>query len=105
MAHRLLKNNVDSHEYILLTEPCCRVTGSNNNQSPLTWSKSNYSYPAIGNVDYEFAILTEYKDNMPTIPARTVFVINKGDDNLGVVVKAPVKKVYQTLINEDKRPE
>lgn len=105
VAHRLLKNNVDSHEYILLTESCCKVTGSNTNQSMLSWSKSNYSYPAIGNIDYEFALLTEYKDNMPPIPARTAFVINKGDDNLEVVINATVKKVYQTLVNVDKRPE
>ncbi|MEP7377311.1 MAG: DUF2652 domain-containing protein [Chitinophagaceae bacterium] len=105
VAHRLLKNNVDSHEYILLTEPCCKVAGLNDNHSLLSWSKSNYSYPAIGNIDYEFAVLTGFKNNMPPIPARPAFVINKGDDNLEVVINATVKKVYQTLINVDKRPD
>jgi hypothetical protein len=105
IAHRLLKNNVDSREYILLTEPCFGIAGFINNHSPLSWSKSNHSYPGIGNINYEFAVLTEYKDSLPPVPARPVFVINKGEDNLEIVINASLKNVYQTLINVDKRPD
>ena len=31
--------------------------------------------------------------------------MEKGDDNLEVVINAPLKAVYQTLINVDKRPD
>jgi hypothetical protein len=27
VAHRLLKNDVGAHEYILITEPCCAAVG------------------------------------------------------------------------------
>ncbi|MGH2646743.1 MAG: DUF2652 domain-containing protein, partial [Ginsengibacter sp.] len=61
VAHRLLKNDIDSHEYILITGSCCNAVGRNNTNSMLTWSSSNQSYPAIGKIDYEFATLSEYK--------------------------------------------
>lgn len=32
-------------------------------------------------------------------------MVEKGDDNLEIVIGAPLKAVYQTLINVDKRPE
>jgi uncharacterized protein YndB with AHSA1/START domain len=31
--------------------------------------------------------------------------VEKGDDNLEIVIDAPIKAVYQTLVNVDKRPE
>lgn len=105
VAHRLLKNDVDSHEYILMTGTCCDAVGRNNTNSMLSWSTSNQSYPAIGKIDYEFATLSEYKSQIPRPPARPIFVVKRGDDNLEIVINAPLKKVYQTLINVDKRPE
>lgn len=105
VAHRLLKNDVNSHEYILVTSSCCEAIGHNNSNGILSWSKSSQTYPAIGKVDYEFATLTEYKAQIPRPPARPRFVVVKGDDNLGIVINAPLTTVYQTLINVDKRPE
>ena len=105
VAHRLLKNDVDSHEYILMTEPCCDAVGRSDANPVLSWSKSSQTYPAIGKVDYEFATLTEYKTQIPPLPVRPSFIVNRGDDNLEIVIKAPLKTVYQTLINVDKRPE
>jgi hypothetical protein len=105
VAHRLLKNDVDSHEYILMSEPCCEAAGCSNANPMLAWSKSSQTYPAIGKVDYQFATLTEYKAQIPLPPARPSFVVDKGNDNLEIVINAPVRTVYQTLINVDKRPE
>lgn len=105
VAHRLLKNDVDSHEYILMTEPCCDAVGRSNANPMLAWSKSSQTYPVIGKVDYQFATLTEYKARIPLPPARPSFVVDKGNDNLEIVINAPVRTVYQTLINVDKRPE
>ena len=31
--------------------------------------------------------------------------MEKGDDNLEIVINAPIKAVYQTLVNVDRRPE
>ena len=71
----------------------------------LTWTRSGYSYHAIGRVDYEFAALADYRTRIPPPPVRPKFVVDKGDDNLEIIINASLKNVYQTLINVDKRPE
>jgi hypothetical protein len=105
IAHRLLKNDVDSDEYILMTEPCCDAVGHSDPNPILQWSKSRQNYHAIGKVDYEFAILTDYKAQIPPPSAPPSFVVDKGDDNFEIVINAPIRAIYQTLINVDKRPE
>jgi uncharacterized protein YndB with AHSA1/START domain len=105
VAHRLLKNDVGSDEYILMTEPCCDAVGREDANPGLQWAKSSRAYNSIGNVRYEFATLTNYRAQVPRPPAPPRFVVERGDDNLEVVINAPVRAVYQTLINVDKRPE
>ena len=105
VAHRLLKNDVGAHEYILITEPCCAAVGQDDANPKFQWAKSSQAYDTIGNVAYEFATLTGYKAQISSPSAPPRFVVEKGDDNLEVVINAPLKAVYQTLINVDKRPD
>ncbi len=105
IAHRLLKNDVGANEYILITEPCCDAVGHEGANPKLQWAKSSQAYDTIGNVGYEFATLTNYKEQIPQPPAPPRFVVEKGDDNLEVVISAPLRAVYQTLINVDRRPD
>jgi hypothetical protein len=105
IAHRLLKNDVDSSEYLLITEPYCEAPGHSDPNPTLQWTKSNQRYDEIGRVDFEFANLSDYRARIPSPPARPSFVVDKGDDNLEIVINAPLRAVYQTLINVDKRPE
>jgi hypothetical protein len=105
VAHRLLKNDVSSDEYILITAPCCDAMEPGGANPKLQWAKSSQSYDTIGNVGYEFATLTGYKAEIPQPPPAPRFVVEKGDDSLELVIDAPVKAVYQTLINVDKRPD
>ncbi|MBV9636825.1 MAG: DUF2652 domain-containing protein [Methylobacteriaceae bacterium] len=104
VAHRLLKNDIDANEYVLITEPCCSAVGLEGG-AKLEWAKSSQTYATIGNVAYEFATLTDYRAQIPQPPAQPRFVAEKGDDKLEIVIEAPVKAVYQTLVNVDKRPE
>jgi hypothetical protein len=105
VAHRLLKNDVDANEYILITEPCCSAVGQGDVGAKLRWAKSSQTYGTIGNVGYEFATLTDHRSQIPEPLAPPRFVVEKGDDNLEIVIDAPIKAVYQTLVNVDKRPE
>ena len=104
VVHRLLKNDVASHEYILMTEPCCDAVGHTSHPA-LRWSKSSQAYDAIGTVNYEFATLSDYRGADVAATGAPRFVVEKGDDNLEIVIDAPLKAVYQTLINVDKRPQ
>jgi hypothetical protein len=105
VAHRLLKNDVDGDEYILITEACCSAVGQEDGGGTLKWAKSSQAYETIGNIAYEFARLSDYLAQIPEPPAVPRFVVERGDDNLEIVIDAPLKDVYQTLINVDKRPE
>ena len=105
VAHRLLKNDVDSNEYILMTEACCAAIGQSGPHPALRWSKSSQAYHAIGTVNYEYATLADYRKQIAPPPAPPQFVVEKGPDNLELEIGAPLKAVYQTLINVDKRPE
>jgi len=105
VAHRLLKNDVASHEYILVTETCGDAVGHTSHDPSLRWSKSSQAYDAIGTVKFEFATLDDYRRQIVPSAAPPRFVVEKGDDNLEIVIDAPLKAVYQTLINVDKRPE
>lgn len=104
VAHRLLKNDVEGDEYILITEPCCSAMGQDD-RAKLQWAKSSQAYATIGNVGYEFATLTGYRAQIAEPAAPPRFVVEKGEDNLELVIDAPLKAVYQTLVNVDKRPE
>ena len=103
VAHRLLKNDVDESEYILITEPCCGALGQEDGGAQLQWAKSSQAYETIGNVGYEFATLTDYRAQIPEPPALPRFVVEKGDDNLEIVIDVPIKAVYQTLANCSRR--
>ena len=105
VAHRLLKNDVDSAEYILMTQSCCAAAGHAEDHPTLQWSKSSQAYDAIGTVDYEFATLSDFRKEISPPPAPPRFVIEKGEDSLEIVINAPLAVVYQTLINVDKRPQ
>jgi hypothetical protein len=105
VAHRLLKNDVDADEYILITGPCCSAMGRQDGGDKLQWAKSSQSYATIGNVEYEFAMLSGYRAQIPEPQPPPRVVVEKGDDNLEIVIGAPLKAVYQTLVNVDKRPE
>lgn len=103
VAHRLLKNDVDSDEYILMTGPCCDAVGHVDETSPLSWRKSRAAYEAIGTIDYEVATLSDFRGKLSAPPARPSVVLDRGDDNLEIVIRAPLPIVYQTLIDIDRR--
>jgi hypothetical protein len=105
VAHRLMKNDVDSHEYILITEACCEAMGKGDDAHGLIWRKASQAYPSVGAVPYQCAILSDFRATIPRPEPRPRFIVAKGDDNLEIKIDAPVRDVYQTLINVDKRPD
>ncbi len=103
IAHRLLKNNISSHEYILISAPCLQNLSDRSAAAELRWNSAQETYTAIGNVEFEYAELSAFKGQIPGPPQREEFVIVKGNDNLEVTIDAPLRQVYQSLINVDER--
>ena len=75
-------------------------------QNPkLQWAKSSQLYDTIGHVGYVFATLTNHKARIPRPAAPPRFVVEKGDDNLEVVINAPSGLYIKRSVNVDKRPD
>ncbi len=102
VAHRLLKNSVDSREYILVSDDCLKLYPERE-AADLEWITGREDYPAIGAVEFTYADLSEIRRRQPELPAREAFVITRGEYSLQVEIAAPLIEVYQHIINVDER--
>jgi len=102
VAHRLMKNPIDAHEYILMTQSCCegRTLPAS---AGLQWHPGEAEYPSIGAVPYQYTVLSDVRKQIPVPPQPDKFVTVLGDDNLTVEIQKPLFDVYQSLINVDER--
>jgi len=105
IAHRLLKNNINSNEYILLSSSCLECLPDKEETAGLNWRRHIENYPAIGDVELEFADLEEFKRSIPPVPERRTFVRHAGGDTLEVEIEAPIEVVYHKLIDLDSIPK
>src|SRR5262245_39197256 len=99
IAHRLLKNSITSHEYILISGPCLRKLPDPVETAELPWQRSQEQYAAIGEIEFEYAELSALKKQIPDPPRREEFVIATGNDNIETKINAPLQQVYQSLIH------
>lgn len=104
VAHRLLKNNVPSHEYLLLTEKLLQHSGENPDPL-LNWSVSSEHYPSIGKVDYRFALLNEEKTNLPTPPTRPADHSGQLIARFEIPIAVNYRDAYMVLMNIPERSE
>lgn len=103
VVHRLLKNQVPSHEYILVTNRCIDATTLAGAGSDLVWESSADEYPAIGNVQYAYAPLERVRRAIPQPPRPQSPVTELGNDTVAVEIDAPMTQVYQLVIDLDQR--
>lgn len=102
VAHRLLKNNIDKHEYILLSKP---LTLADRNGS-LQWMAGHEEYPAIGKIDFEYAYLDDFRQNIEVPSPPLLEAIPEPAAHakkISVDIDVPVQEAYQNLIDTDKR--
>ena len=103
VAHRLMKNRIASHEYILATPSCFDVSSLEKSPGALAWQRSNDEYPAIGTIEYQYAPLAEIKKTIGDPTPRISPVVEFGDDSVAVEIDAPMLEVYQLVIDLDQR--
>jgi len=106
IAHRLLKNQVPGNEYILLSKGAEEQAGVIDNSPGLTWNKAADQYASIGTVNYQYASLRQIRKNLPSPPDRenpALEQIRPNDQTISIEIAAPMKHVYQTLVNVEKR--
>jgi hypothetical protein len=105
VAHRLLKNRIESHEYILGTPSYFDVSNLEQSSGALAWERSSEEYPAIGTIEFQYAALAEIRRTIADPPPRASPVIELGDHSVAVEIDAPMLEVHQLVIDLDRRPE
>lgn len=106
IAHRLLKNQVPGDEYILISDKLAQQAETKVGDVNLKWQKAADQYASIGAVPYQYATLEAIREAIPPPPVRdnpALDQIHPDDRTLSIEVKAPMKHVYQTLVNVEKR--
>ena len=69
-AHKLMKNNIDADEYILISENSFKETDGDKLPSWFKLEQNTVNYKDVGNVSYHYEKLTELLKNVPEIPKR-----------------------------------
>ena len=103
IAHRLLKNGIDSNEYILATQSYLDCFNTHTGVPDLTWHPSSEEYPPIRRLDFQYALLNQIKTDI-TIPApKTKLTMTREDGTITTDIHRPMMDVYQTLIDMNNR--
>ncbi len=104
IAHRLLKNDIDSNEYILASSEYLADAGEPPS-SVLNWLPYRANYPGIGDVDCEFARLEALRNSIPDPPMPPPPPPGIFDKTIEIEIDAPYDFVYGAMIDLDLRPE
>ena len=99
VAHRLLKNGIANHEYLLLTEKLLQQVADPAEPVDLEWASSSDEYPSIGRIDYRFALLNEARKNVPEPPVPQNYYHTDNTSFLELPVAVNYRDVYMVLMN------
>jgi hypothetical protein len=104
VAHRLLKNNIDNHEYLLVTEKLFERPGDAPGSVEVEWAKASEEYASIGKVDFRFTLLSEARKGIPDPPVPGSY---KADDTsyTEIQINAGFMDVYMAMMYIPGRPE
>jgi hypothetical protein len=100
VAHRLLKNDIQAEEYVLVTDPYLEQLEQGLG-CDLNWQDSVQSYADIGEVVIHYAMLDDVRAHIPEPTPRSTPVIPEGDDAMSLEIAAPLLTVYARLIDTE----
>jgi hypothetical protein len=105
VAHRLLKNSIENHEYLLLSKPYLSKASSAG-KDELKWETGSEEYASIGQVHYEYACLEALRNNL-SVPEPPPLEIPPDPlpqaPSVSIDLDVPMTFAYQNLIDTDKR--
>ncbi|MVT07841.1 DUF2652 domain-containing protein [Chitinophaga tropicalis] len=105
IAHRLLKNNINNNEYLLITEKLFEQEAGMSEQDELEWNSSSEEYASIGKVNYRFALLNKARENVPEPPGPENDYRVDDTCYLELSVTANFRDVYMVVMNIPGRVE
>ena len=105
LAHRLLKNNIQGKEYLLLTDDYLKT------QSPQALSLPHWAslengmtdYEELGKVCYQYTSLSPLRQSIPEPPAKSPALTSRKPVISKVHIEKPRVEVFETVIDFEKR--
>lgn len=102
IAHRLLKNNIRSNEYVLLTDEYLnaqRQSGTHVERKTdwLRFQAGSTSYPDVGEIYYSYFYLTPLLQNVSQAPPRSAPRRLRHNVVVSVTIEAPLAFAYTML--------
>lgn len=105
VAHRLLKNSIDSHEYLLMTENLWQHFPDSNEHFELEWSNLSDEFASIGKIDYRFARLEETRKRIPDPPPLHNYYNTDNTSYINTAIAAKFLDVYMIVMDIPGRTE
>lgn len=103
-AHKLMKNDLEVHEYFLITEK----SFADEKEKALDWlafQKGDSTYSDVGKVTYYYAYLKNLLEKVPNPPARKEIPLDNPCIELETTIKTSLKNAYQLLISLERKKE
>ena len=105
VAHRLMKNSINSNEYILLTEKLWQHLPDSHESFEMEWANLSEEFTSIGKVDYRFAHLETARKNTPDPLVPESYYNTDNTSYLEMAITANFRDLYMVLMNIPGRPE
>jgi len=104
LVHRLLKNNIDETEYVLITEKNVTKKDKESMPSWINLSSNNISYDEIGSVDYYFSSLKPLRKEIPDLPDRHKFEYIAKPVQYSLIIQANIDQVFEMITDVNLKP-
>jgi len=103
VAHRLLKNSIDNHEYLLMSDKALQQTIDAPEEIEMEWTRSSDEYASIGKVEYQFTLLNQARNNVPEPPPLPTYAT---DDTAyyEIPIASHFRDVYMVVMDIPARP-
>ncbi len=101
LAHRLLKNSIPSHEYLMLSERYLENQNSEIpvNESWITVEPNVEVFDNFGEIKTKYIPLTPLRNLVPAPAKLDKLSVGDGEVDLSINIRAPIMLVHQVLID------
>ncbi len=101
LAHRLMKNEVESDNYILLSKPAPAI----NSSLDMEFSTGSSQYPEIGEVSYNYLDVNNWINETPELPDHRPIKYVSNPVRLNINIQKDIDFVHRFLVSLKHRKE
>ena len=102
LAHRLMKNSVDSDNYILFSES---ISESDDNNNLTSFNSGKSEYPEIGTVEFQYSDISPWIQETPSLPKQKPIKYVSNPLRLDIEIEKNIDFVHSFLVSLKHRPE